>query len=115
MTVVLTDSTLIKTVGANPGAIGYTNYGNSANINLPIAALRNADGNFVLPSQQTILAAAAAFEAGGQYPEGTNSWSHVTLCNQPGTLLFYFLSFFLCCYAFKRVLFLLHCLLFILS
>jgi len=78
------DSSLVKGVGATMGSIGYTNYGSATAANLPSARLQNADGYFVTPSQQTIMAAANAFENSVPYPTGSGSWAAVTLANQPG-------------------------------
>jgi len=94
VTRVLGDQSLVKAVGSTYGAIGYTNYGTASGANLPSAMLQNADGYFVTPSQQTIAAAAAAFENSVPYPAGTSSWAAVTLANQPGNLGFTFCFFF---------------------
>jgi len=84
VSVAIGDSSLVKAVSASAGAIGYTNYGSATLANMPSAALRNADGNFILPSTSTISAAASYFESGGAYPDGASSWASVTLVNQPG-------------------------------
>lgn len=51
-------------VKQTPGAMGYVELAYARQMNLPAAAVRNAAGNFVAPSAQTITnAAAGAFES----------------------------------------------------
>jgi phosphate transport system substrate-binding protein len=52
-------------VQQTPGAIGYVEYAYAAENNLPVAAVENREGNFVLPSVAGVVAALD----GTQYPE----------------------------------------------
>ena len=64
------------------GSIGYVEYAYAKKNNLPVAQLKNADGNFVAPSEAIFAAAAAGanwLKAPGMYliltnQPGANSW-----------------------------------------
>jgi phosphate transport system substrate-binding protein len=67
------------------GAIGYVDIADAMKNNMVFVALKNKDGNFVLPSQKTIAAAAsgADFNVPGMSPDLTNqpgkdAWPVVT-------------------------------------
>jgi len=54
---------MIEEVKTKPGAIGYTELNWAAKSGLPIALIRNAAGEFVNPSAETIAAAATGIES----------------------------------------------------
>jgi phosphate transport system substrate-binding protein len=56
-----------------PGSIGYVEYSYARTNKLPYASIQNAAGNFVLPDDSTVAAAAAGWGAkGGTYEHPTN-------------------------------------------
>ena len=70
------NGSVISTVFRTPWSIGYVEQAYSQGLVLPFAAIRNQAGNYVLPSAQTIAAAAA------QKPRITPS--DFSIVNQPG-------------------------------
>jgi phosphate transport system substrate-binding protein len=67
-------------VKQTPGSIGYVELAYAKQNNLPFAAIRNASGNFVLPSVDAVTAAAAATAA--KLPENTDY--RVSIVNASG-------------------------------
>jgi phosphate transport system substrate-binding protein len=67
-----------STVFLTPGAIGYVEQAYSQGLLLPFAEIRNQAGNYVLPTTQTISAAAA------QKPHITPA--DFSIVNQPGAI-----------------------------
>jgi phosphate transport system substrate-binding protein len=53
------NGSVTSTVSGTPGAIGYIEQAYSQGLLLPLAEIRNQAGNYVLPTSQTIAAAAA--------------------------------------------------------
>jgi phosphate transport system substrate-binding protein len=71
------NGSVTSTVFRTPFSIGYVEQAYSQGLVLPFAAIRNQAGNYVLPSTQTIAAAAA------EKPDITPS--DFSIVNQPGT------------------------------
>ena len=71
------NGSVTSTVFRTPFSIGYVEQAYSQGLVLPFAAIRNQTGNYVLPSTQTIAAAAA------QKPDITPT--DFSIINQPGT------------------------------
>jgi phosphate transport system substrate-binding protein len=69
---------LLRAVESHPYAIGYVEMSYALAAHVPVVALRNAAGTFVLPMQQSVAAAAA------QFP--TIDWRHFSIVNAPGTM-----------------------------
>jgi phosphate transport system substrate-binding protein len=67
-------------VKQTPGSIGYVELAYANQNSLPVAALQNQEGNFVLPSLEGATAAAAGVAAG--LPEDTDF--RVSIVNAPG-------------------------------
>lgn len=69
-------------VQGQKGAIGYVELAYSLQNNLAYAKVKNAAGNYILPSLNSTAAAAA--NAGGSLPAGDGDWSHVSIVNASG-------------------------------
>ena len=69
------------TVRQTPGAIGYTELGYAMINKMPFATLRNSSGNWIVPSLESVTAAAA----GAMKDMGENTDFRVSLTNSPGT------------------------------
>jgi phosphate transport system substrate-binding protein len=67
-------------VKQTPGAIGYAELAYATQNKLPMASIRNAEGEFVAPAIESITAAAAG--AAGKLPPGTDY--RVSIVNAPG-------------------------------
>ena len=77
------NSAVAATVMSTPYAIGYIELAYALQNNVPVAALQNPAGNFVLPSLASTTAAAASLPTSG-LPTGDQSWSSVAILNAPG-------------------------------
>jgi phosphate transport system substrate-binding protein len=77
------NSAVAATVMSTSYSIGYIELAYALNNNVPVAALQNPAGNFVLPSLESTTAAAASLPTSG-LPTGEQSWSSVSLLNAPG-------------------------------
>ena len=58
---------------------------------VPVAAIQNLEGNFIMPSLET--ASAAAGGAGEGLPAGKDTWSKVEILNSPGANSYPIVSF----------------------
>ncbi len=67
----------------NPCSIGYIELSYAANLGMPVAAVQNQSGVFVLPSLEA--GTAAASEAAGELPQGHERWEEVSFTNASGT------------------------------
>ncbi|MCT7658729.1 phosphate ABC transporter substrate-binding protein PstS [Mycobacterium deserti] len=56
---------VIEQVRGNPGSIGYVEFGQAGRAGLDVAALANASGMYVLPSEDAMLAAASSHNWSG--------------------------------------------------
>jgi len=66
----------------NPGAIGYIELSYASALGLPVAAMRNREGNFVKPTLEGATAAAAgAIDA---LPQSHEVWTDVSFTDAPG-------------------------------
>jgi phosphate transport system substrate-binding protein len=71
-------------VQQNQGAVGYIEYGYAKNNNIPMAALQNKEGNFVVPNDESAAATLAAVELPANLrefitdPDGADSYPIVT-------------------------------------
>ncbi len=77
------NSAVAATVMSTPYAIGYIELAYALQNNVPVAALQNPAGNFVLPSLASTTAAAASLPTSG-LPTGDQSWANVAILNAPG-------------------------------
>ena len=71
-----------QAVQGQNGAIGYVELAYSLQNNLAYAEVKNAAGNYILPTLNSTAAAAAG--ASGSLPAGDGDWSHVSIVNAPG-------------------------------
>ena len=75
----------------SPGAIGYIELSYASSLGLPVAAIRNREGNFVKPSLEGATAAAAgAIEA---LPAAHEVWTDVSFTDAPGATSYPISSF----------------------
>jgi ABC-type phosphate transport system substrate-binding protein len=77
------NSAVAAMVTSTPYAIGYIELAYALQNNVPVAALQNPAGNFVLPSLDSTTAAAASLPTSG-LPTGDESWANVAILNSPG-------------------------------
>lgn len=66
----------------NPCSIGYIELSYAASLDMPVAAVQNPAGHFVLPSLEG--GTAAASESAGDLPKGHERWEDVSFTNAPG-------------------------------
>lgn len=68
-----------------PGALGYVNYGYAMNGKMQVAAIENADGNYILPNSETSAAGLAGIVLDDKLrgtdpnPKGANAYPIVSL------------------------------------
>jgi phosphate transport system substrate-binding protein len=77
------NSNVAATVNQTDYAIGYIELAYALQNNVPVAALQNPAGNFVLPSLASTTAAAGSLPTSG-LPSGSDSWANVIILNAPG-------------------------------
>jgi phosphate transport system substrate-binding protein len=77
------NANVAATVDQTQYSIGYIELAYALQNNVPVAALQNPAGNFVLPSLDSTTAAAASLPTSG-LPSGSDSWSNVAILNAPG-------------------------------
>jgi phosphate transport system substrate-binding protein len=77
------NSAVAATVTSTQYSIGYIELAYALQNNVPVAALKNPAGNFVLPSLDSTTAAAASLPTTG-LPAGDESWANVAILNAPG-------------------------------
>ena len=68
---------LLHAVESHPDSIGYVEMSYALADRVPMAAIRNGTGAFVLPSQESVSAAADQYS--------TIDWQHFSIVNAPGT------------------------------
>jgi len=76
-------------VAGNPYAAGYVELAYAEIQRMTYGAVKNAAGNFVLPSLNSTAAAAVA----AILPNGEDSWTNVSIVNAPGALSYPIASF----------------------
>ena len=69
-------------ISSTSNSIGYVEYGYAQANNLNAAQLQNKDGNWVAPSSAGVTAAAS--EAATNLPDGSASWTNVSINDQAG-------------------------------
>src|SRR3954452_9655703 len=69
-------------IGGSKYSIGYVELAYALTTKMNYASLQNKDGNFVLPTVNTTLAAAES--AASTLPKGNQPWSNVSITNAPG-------------------------------
>jgi phosphate ABC transporter phosphate-binding protein len=69
-------------VRSTPYSIGYVELAYATQTNMPVAALQNQEGEFVLPSLESTKIAAA--NAATLLPQPWENWSKVSIVNAPG-------------------------------
>jgi phosphate transport system substrate-binding protein len=77
------------TVSQTPGAIGYVELAYAQKNNIPFGTLKNAAGNWITPSLQSVTAAAA----GAMAVMGPNTDFRVSITNSPGAQAYPISSF----------------------
>lgn len=70
-------------IEGTPYSIGYVELAYALTYNMKVAAVQNPAGNYVTPSLQTTINAAASLPTTG-LPAGTGDWSQITILNAPG-------------------------------
>ena len=70
-------------IQGTPYTIGYAELAYALTTKMNYAAVQNQEGNFILPSVESTAAAVSA-EA-STLPSGSESWSHVTITDAPGS------------------------------
>jgi phosphate transport system substrate-binding protein len=77
------NANVAATVTQTENAIGYVELAYALQNSIPVAALQNPAGNYVLPTLETTTAAAASLPTSG-LPSGSDSWANVAILNTPG-------------------------------
>ncbi len=77
------NSNVAATVTQTEYSIGYIELAYALQNSIPVAALLNPAGNFILPTLETTTAAAASLPTSG-LPSGSDSWANVAILNTPG-------------------------------
>jgi ABC-type phosphate transport system substrate-binding protein len=77
------NSAVAATVTSTQYSIGYIELAYALQNHVPVAALQNPAGNFVLPSLESTTAAAASLPTSG-LPSGDQSWANVAILNASG-------------------------------
>ncbi|MEM3378761.1 MAG: phosphate ABC transporter substrate-binding protein PstS [Candidatus Bathyarchaeia archaeon] len=78
------NANVAATVNQTQYAIGYIELAYALQNNMPVAAIQNPAGNFVLPSLASTTAAAESLPISG-LPAGGGDWTGVSLLNTPGS------------------------------
>ena len=78
-------------VTSNEYTIGYIELAYAIQNDVPVAAIQNLEGNFIMPTLET--ASAAAGGAGEGLPAGKDTWSKVEILNSPGANSYPIVSF----------------------
>jgi phosphate transport system substrate-binding protein len=76
------NANVASTVTQTEYSIGYIELAYALQNNIPVAALKNPAGNYVLPSLESTTAAASSLPSG--LPSGSQSWENVTILNTSG-------------------------------
>lgn len=77
------NANVASTINQTQYSIGYVELAYALQNGVPIAAIQNPVGNYVLPSLASTTAAAQSLPTSG-LPSGTDDWSGVSLLNAPG-------------------------------
>jgi phosphate transport system substrate-binding protein len=77
------NSNVAATVTTTEYSIGYIELAYALQNSVPVAALKNPKGNFVLPSLESTTAAAESLPSSG-LPSGSDSWENVNILDAPG-------------------------------
>jgi len=77
------NANVAATVTQTENAIGYIELAYALKNSIPVAALQNPAGNFIVPSLDTTTAAAASLPSSG-LPSGSDSWANVAILNTSG-------------------------------
>lgn len=78
------NANVAATVNQTQYAIGYIELAYALQNNMPVAAIQNPAGNFVLPSLASTTAAAESLPTSG-LPAGSGDWTSVSLLNTSGS------------------------------
>ncbi len=73
---------MAATINTTQYSIGYIELAYALTNNVPVAAIKNPAGNYVLPSLESTTAAAQALPGG--LPSGSDSWLNVNILNTAG-------------------------------
>jgi phosphate transport system substrate-binding protein len=77
------NANVAATVTQTQYAIGYIELAYALQNSVPVAALQNPAGNYIIPTLETTTAAAGSLPASG-LPSGSESWANVAILNTPG-------------------------------
>lgn len=78
------NANVAATVNQTQYSIGYVELAYALQNNMPVAAIQNPAGNFILPSLASTTAAAESLPTSG-LPAGSGDWTSVSLLNTPGS------------------------------
>jgi len=78
------NANVAATVNQTQYSIGYVELAYALQNNMPVAAIQNPAGNFVMPSLASTTAAAESLPTSG-LPAGSGDWTGVSLLNTPGS------------------------------
>jgi phosphate transport system substrate-binding protein len=77
------NSNVASTISQTEYSVGYIELAYALQNSVPVAAIKNPAGNYVLPSLDSTTAAAAALPASG-LPSGSDSWENVIILDSSG-------------------------------
>jgi phosphate transport system substrate-binding protein len=77
------NSAVAATVTTTEYSVGYIELAYALQNSVPVAALKNPAGNYILPSLASTTAAAESLPTSG-LPSGSDSWENVIILNAPG-------------------------------
>ncbi|MCW4009612.1 MAG: phosphate ABC transporter substrate-binding protein PstS [Candidatus Bathyarchaeota archaeon] len=77
------NANVAATISQTQYSVGYIELAYALQNGVPVAAIQNAAGNFVLPSLESTTAAAQSLPSSG-LPSGSESWENVVLLNTSG-------------------------------
>jgi phosphate transport system substrate-binding protein len=78
------NSNVAATINQTEYSVGYIELAYALQNAVPVAALKNPAGNYVLPSLASTTAAAESLPTSG-LPSGSDSWENVIILNSPGS------------------------------
>jgi phosphate transport system substrate-binding protein len=77
------NANVAATVSQTQYSVGYIELAYALKNNVPVAAIQNPAGNYILPSLESTTAAAASLPTSG-LPTGSDSWANVIILNAQG-------------------------------
>ena len=86
-------------IGGSQYSIGYVELAYALTTKMNYASIQNKNGNFVLPTVNTTLAAVES--AAPTLPKGNQPWTNVSITNAPGQSLLSYFKFHVSLYCIK--------------